>query len=291
MQRLVLAVLLINISLAAAEESITELAKIIADNNAEMGVRVAAAKKLGDKGKDARLAVDALASAYNDFLIFQVKNKDIIEGKRQPTPEEEERLLKTIDGIGKLYHATANALGKIGPDAASAIPTLMKDLKQNCAGIAGTTILKIDPSRQIEVNEILIVGEVKRWIFLQEQLFKTARQYATTYKDLENAGRIPPSADDNTVPDWGYRFKSLAAQTERGNGGRQSFLVEGKMTKGFGFIVYPAEYGITAKTSFLVIKLNGQPVRTYSRDLGTDTSGIVAKMSECDPDDKWVQNK
>ena len=269
-------------------DSIDSLAKIAADKNADMAARVAAVQKLGQAGAAAKPAVPSIAAAYEEFLLFQDANKDIIEGRRQPTPAEEEKLMKTIDKIGELYHSCATALSDIGPDAAAALPVLLKDLKQNKAGIAGGTILKIDPNRAVEVNEIMIVVQIKLWIYLQGRGLERTKAYAMNYKDLENFGREPPLKDE-PLPPWDYRIRFLTAQSERAQGGKQSYLADGIATKGYGFVVYPAAYGKTANRTFVVVKAGAAPEKTYRADLGPKTREIVEKMTEWDPQDAWKE--
>ncbi len=61
------------------------------------------------------------------------------------------------------------------------------------------------------------------------------------------------------------------------------------MTAGFAIIAYPAQYGDSGITTFLV----NQTGIVYYADLGSDTQKIASQMTSFDPDDKWspVENQ
>ena len=62
-----------------------------------------------------------------------------------------------------------------------------------------------------------------------------------------------------------------------------SYMTDGKLTKGFAFVAYPAEYRNSGVMTFIVGK-NGQ---VYQKDLGNDTAKIAASMTEFNPDKTW----
>ena len=84
-------------------------------------------------------------------------------------------------------------------------------------------------------------------------------------------------------PFHGYYFRVLTAQGPAGDGGAMSYVVDGKMTCGFAFVAYPAEYRSSGVKSFVV---SGEGV-VYEKDLGADTAKIAGTMSKFDPDASW----
>jgi hypothetical protein len=88
--------------------------------------------------------------------------------------------------------------------------------------------------------------------------------------------RTPP------VPFRGYYFHML---TEGQNG--QSYIAAGKMTKGFAFVAYPAQYRSSGVMTFLV----DQNDVIYQKDLGKDTEAIAASMKEFNPSPDWQKTE
>jgi DUF2950 family protein len=87
----------------------------------------------------------------------------------------------------------------------------------------------------------------------------------------------------STEPFHGYYFRVLTAQGAAGDGGAMSYIVDGKMTGGFAFVAYPAEYRSSGVKSFIV---SGEGV-VYEKDLGANTVKIAGAMSAFDPDAGW----
>ena len=61
--------------------------------------------------------------------------------------------------------------------------------------------------------------------------------------------------------------------------------VDGKMTGGFAFVAYPAEYGNSGVVTFII---NRNHV-LYEKDLGQTTKEIATGMTEFNPDSSWKQ--
>lgn len=62
-----------------------------------------------------------------------------------------------------------------------------------------------------------------------------------------------------------------------------TYLVNGKMVRGFGFVAHPAIYRSTGVTIFIV-KQSGT---VYQKDLGPDIEKIANAMTQYDPDSTW----
>jgi hypothetical protein len=93
------------------------------------------------------------------------------------------------------------------------------------------------------------------------------------------------AAKPNThAPFNGYYFHMLNGQSDRALGGAKNYLVDGKMTGGFGFVAYPAEYGNSGVMTFMI----NQDGVLLQKDLGATTSQIATAMTEFDPDSGWT---
>lgn len=84
-------------------------------------------------------------------------------------------------------------------------------------------------------------------------------------------------------PYHGYYFRPLKAQGKYAPGGTMSYLTGGQLTKGFGVVAYPADYGNSGIMTFIV---NQQGI-VYQRDLGKDTASKAKAMTEFNPDPNW----
>lgn len=85
------------------------------------------------------------------------------------------------------------------------------------------------------------------------------------------------------TPYRGYYFHILSQQGSHAPGGAKSYIVDGKMTGGFAFVAYPADYRSSGVMTFVV----ASDGIVYEKDLGTET-GIRAKaMKTYDPDGSW----
>jgi Protein of unknown function (DUF2950) len=85
-------------------------------------------------------------------------------------------------------------------------------------------------------------------------------------------------------PFHGYYYRILTAQGAKAPGGAKSFIVNGKMTGGFAFIAYPAEYRNSGVMTFMV----DQSGVVYQKDLGSNTVDIAKDMTTYNPDKTWV---
>lgn len=81
----------------------------------------------------------------------------------------------------------------------------------------------------------------------------------------------------------GYYFRMLKGQTDKAPGGARDYVVNGKMTGGFAFVAYPAEYGNSGVMTFMV----NQDGALLQKDLGKTTTEMATSMSVFDPDPSW----
>ena len=75
----------------------------------------------------------------------------------------------------------------------------------------------------------------------------------------------------------------LTRQGKNGPGGAKSYIVNGKMTEGFAFVAYPAEYRSSGVMTFIV---NEDGV-VYQKDLGKKTDALAKDMKEYNPNSSW----
>lgn len=80
-----------------------------------------------------------------------------------------------------------------------------------------------------------------------------------------------------------YHFRILSKQGGGAAGGVQDYVVNGKMTRGFAFLAYPAEYRNSGVMTFIV----GTDGTVYQKDLGDKTSTAPAVVTEYNPTDGW----
>jgi Protein of unknown function (DUF2950) len=85
------------------------------------------------------------------------------------------------------------------------------------------------------------------------------------------------------MPFHGYFFHALKGQTDKAPGGAKEYLVNGKMSGGFAFIAYPAEYGNSGVMSFII----NQDGVLLQKDLGKTTAETATAMTLFDPDPSW----
>jgi hypothetical protein len=91
------------------------------------------------------------------------------------------------------------------------------------------------------------------------------------------------SQNGSPIPYRGYYYHILARQGKNGPGGAKSYIVNGKMTEGFAFVAYPAEYRSSGVMTFIV---NEDGV-VYQKDLGTKTEVLAKTMKEYNPNSSW----
>ncbi len=92
-----------------------------------------------------------------------------------------------------------------------------------------------------------------------------------------------PGRSDAPSPYRGYYFHILTMQGKNAPGGAKHYIVDGKMTEGFAFVAYPAEYRASGVMTFIV----GSDGVVYQRDLGKATDAIANSMKKYDPDSTW----
>ena len=100
------------------------------------------------------------------------------------------------------------------------------------------------------------------------------RAVARGYANIEDTDRTPYR---------GYFFHVMTRQGKNAPGGAKNYIVNGKMTDGFAFIAYPAEYRSSGVMTFMV----GSDGVVYQKDLGKKSIFKALSIKEFNPDAKW----
>ena len=112
---------------------------------------------------------------------------------------------------------------------------------------------------------------------------RTARKSHRTARRSGRGEGYETKHTANPVPFHGYYYGPLTRQGSDAPGGARDYLVHGKMTKGFAFIAYPAEYRVSGVMTFM-INQNGVIVQ---KDLGPDTVHRARAITAFNPDETW----
>jgi hypothetical protein len=97
----------------------------------------------------------------------------------------------------------------------------------------------------------------------------------------------PENQNGTPTPYRGYYYHVLTRQGKNGTGGAKSYLANGKMTDGFAFVAYPAEYRSSGVMTFIV---NEDGV-VYEKDLGKKTDVVASSMKEYNPSSGWEKTE
>ena len=89
--------------------------------------------------------------------------------------------------------------------------------------------------------------------------------------------------DGAPTPYRGYYYRILTRQGKNSLGGAKSYVVNDKMTGGFAFVAYPAEYRSSGVMTFVV----GEDGVVHQKDLGKNTAALARAMRELDVDATW----
>jgi hypothetical protein len=85
-------------------------------------------------------------------------------------------------------------------------------------------------------------------------------------------------------PYHGYYFRLLKAQGPDAAEGASNYIQGGKMTDGFAFIAWPANYARSGIMTFIV----NQNGNVFQKDLGPDTGKTVSHITLFNPDLSWA---
>jgi hypothetical protein len=89
---------------------------------------------------------------------------------------------------------------------------------------------------------------------------------------------------EGPTPFHGYIYRLILSQGPNAPGGAMSYMVNGKLTRGFAIIAYPAEYRNSGVMTFIV----NQDGKVYQKDLGPNTATVAPSITVYDPDKTWA---
>jgi len=98
----------------------------------------------------------------------------------------------------------------------------------------------------------------------------------------EEGGKLNPKLHK---PFHGYYYGVLVTQGMWANGGLKDYIRQGAMTRGFGFIAWPADYGKSGVMTFII---NGDRI-LYQKDLGKTTKDEAPFMTQFNPESGWLR--
>ncbi|HEV7521965.1 MAG TPA: DUF2950 family protein [Candidatus Angelobacter sp.] len=163
--------------------------------------------------------------------------------------------------------------------------------------------------RRIGDNEAMTIGAFRLLVLAQQEHLTESRnrgtvpEYATRFVGVKGAyngldwkedGAVPQSlaragisdgmaGDTSAVPYYGYYFRILTSQGKNAPGGSRSYISDGRLTGGFAFIAYPAEYRSSGVKTFIA----GPDGIVYEKDLGKETARTASSMAQYNPDASW----
>lgn len=167
-------------------------------------------------------------------------------------------------------------------------------------------------NRRIGRNELLVLASLRAYVDAQREYFAKPREgdaqaYARRFISSEGKrdGLYWPAAEgegesplgpliaeaaaehageEGPIPFNGYYFRILEGQGKSAPGGERSYLDEqGRLTKGFGAVAWPAKHG---NSGIMTFQVNQQGL-IFQKDLGDDTEAAVASILAYDPDESW----
>ena len=213
--------------------------------------------------------------------------------------QEMHRLLKEPDGSVTLYIGAENW--------PMPIPLAMKGNLWFFDTEAGKKEILFRRIGRNEISAIIVCEELvaaqKEYYALQHneyarQIFSDGGQHNGLYWEVSDGesqspigplvasavaeGYVKDKAGPPT-PYHGYLFHVLTRRGKYSPGGAKSYIVNGKMTDGFAFVAYPAEYRSSGVMTFVV----NQDGVVYQKDLGRKTEALGKAMQEYNPDSSW----
>lgn len=133
--------------------------------------------------------------------------------------------------------------------------------------------------------------------FAQKLVSRSGKHDGLYWKTVEGAppspvgpllarASAPTSQSEARKPEpfHGYLYRIVAQQGTHARGGAKAYLTEGRMTGGFAFVAYPAEY---RKSGVMTFQVNQDGV-IYQKDFGSGTTEAVNTLDTFDPDESWT---
>jgi hypothetical protein len=101
----------------------------------------------------------------------------------------------------------------------------------------------------------------------------------------QDAGEPGEIVSGKQVPYQGYFYRIVKGQGANAPGGATDYVSNGRLTKGFGLVAWPARFGASGIMTFIV----DQDGVVFQKDFGDQTDAIASKMKLFDPDLSWAR--
>jgi hypothetical protein len=314
MPRLVLA------GLVAAAVSIVPVQVASPANSS--GASVAAAGQNFATAEDAMTAlIDAVRSNKPDAIaaVLGTGSEGLVNsGDKVVDATTRQRFVEAYDEQHKLVSDTPDrTILDVGKDNwPLPIPIVQTDGRWHFDTAAGAQEL-ID--RRIGRDEIAAIRTSLTYVDAQKAFFALAQQVEGTgfyaQRLVSSPGRhdglywIPEDGEDESPlaalvaqaqeegypgelssgkpqPYFGYYFRILTGQGPDSAEGAMNYITSGgEMTKGFALIAWPASYGTSGITTFIV----NQDGTVFQKDLGPSTAATVGTIRLFNPDISWAR--
>ncbi|AXK71787.1 DUF2950 domain-containing protein [Lysobacter sp. TY2-98] len=123
-----------------------------------------------------------------------------------------------------------------------------------------------------------------------QKLISTDGKHDGLYWADDDSGEISPLGplfgDERPKGDFlGYHYRILTGQGPSAPGGAYDYKLGDNMTRGFGLVAWPAEYGKSGVMTFTI----SQDGMIFERDLGKGTDAAARAMKTFDPDSGWKE--
>ena len=211
--------------------------------------------------------------------------------------EEMHRLVKEPDGTVTLYIGAQNW------------PTPIPIVNQGSAWYFDTDAGKNEILyRRIGRNEMSAIRVCQELVAAQKEYYASHSEYAQKIHSDQGqhnglywqaASGEPQSpvgplvaqavdeGNNQPTPYRGYFYHILIRQGKNASGGAKKYISDGKMTGGFAFVAYPAEYRSSGVMTFIV----NQDGVVYEKDLGDKTEDVAKSMKEFNPNSGWQKTE
>lgn len=202
----------------------------------------------------------------------------------------------------------------VGPDEFEFPAPIVKDERgfhfDTAAGVEEMRIRRIGWGELSAIESLALLADAQRDYFAMDPDGDGVKCYAATFRSAagrrdglwwpeETGAPVSPmgpaaaaavAAGDldaqapGPQPYRGYFFRVLAASGAGAPGGVRSYVDDaGRMTGGFAFIAWPADYDRTGIMTFIA----GEDGLVHERDLGPGTAGVVREILAFDPGREW----
>jgi hypothetical protein len=303
---LIVMALLLTVSLSSCSNSTPKAAEKQKETGSATGQRTFASPT------EAGVALLEAAKTGNQKALMEIfgpEGKDLIYSG--DAVQDKNTLARFVDAYGQMNRWSKSKSGAqilyVGADNfAFPIP-----LEQNASGqwvfdtASGSDEVL---ARRIGDGELTAMGVLTEIAAAQQEYFSQKQQFAQKFVSDEGQhnGLYWPAAEgerqsplgplgdiaqalgysrsDKPQPFHGYYYRMLTQQGEAAKGGAKDYVVDGKLSRGFGVLAWPAKYQDSGIMTFTV----GPDGVVYEKDLGEKTADAAAAISAYNPVEGWT---